>query len=110
MLAFLVNVLGSTEGRKKCLTRREAQWVIRVGWALPDEPSLTWILARDYMLREDNNQGTEDLDAFIAFFPYLAGDDKQDRENLKRLFLELFPRTPSFYKQFVRELVESRRG
>lgn len=72
--AFLLDVLQiealKTEGRLARLTRKEAEWIVRIKHAVPHlPPSPALAFAREYMICESEGQDTAHLDMALAFWP-----------------------------------------
>lgn len=70
----------ATQGRVKTVTAAEAEMIGRIaratGYADSGLPAVDiWRLARLYVARRERGDGTEDLDAFLAFRPWKSQRD-----------------------------------
>jgi len=95
VLDVISYVLYATKGRIDHVTVRQAEWITRIRQAAPGLPNPeVWRLALDYMLREDAEEDTRDLDAILAFTPPADASPEvalRLAEQLGRLFGHLWP-------------------
>ncbi|MFC1938524.1 hypothetical protein ACFLWH_02615, partial [Chloroflexota bacterium] len=76
ILAFLISsAIGILKGNFS-ITKREAQWIIRIRKAAPDAPDLiVWALIELYIRRETNGiTDNADLDGYLALTPWRDND------------------------------------
>lgn len=71
ILEVLAAAIRRTGGQKRSLTKTEADWILIVRSAAPDLPAReVYPLARLYLLRQERNESTLDLDSLLAFAPW----------------------------------------
>lgn len=71
VLRVLRAIVRASEGRRSFLTKREAGYVAQLATAAPDlSPIAMFRLARLYLKRGFDKQGTEDLDVYLALAPW----------------------------------------
>jgi hypothetical protein len=76
----LATVIERTEGRKRHLTKREAETTGRLLAFAPDVPPWqAYVLARWYLAEREANAPTEDLDEWLAFAPWQDGGARYER-------------------------------
>ena len=82
VIPVLEAIIIRSRGGIRTVTRDEARWI---GLVAASAPGLhkwnVWVLARLYQMREYQGGGFDDLDAFMAFTPWL---DLQAHENYVR--------------------------
>lgn len=87
--AFVLGVLGAvvdrTEGRISQVTNRQAEWLVRIKWAVPDMPpwAAFWF-ARAYVFTENENQDTAHLDMALALTLDAAADRELGKARIAR--------------------------
>ena len=75
LLPVLAEVHQATEGQVQSVTRREADWIIRIRRAVADLPGWdAYLLARDYLARGERNEDTADLDWYLVMAPWRPGN------------------------------------
>jgi hypothetical protein len=75
ILPVLAELLESSEGRIQSVSRREAEWIVRLRGAVPDLPAIdAYKLARDYLARRQRNEDTADLDWYLVMAPWRPGN------------------------------------
>ncbi len=79
VLPVLAAVIEGTEAQRVYVTQAEAERIVRIRRAVPDLlPTLDlMLLARVYLLREQQGMSTTDLDAFLAFAPWRSEDARE---------------------------------
>lgn len=78
ILDVLAAAMYGSGGRVTQLTQRQAEWISRLRAVAPDLPPwATYRLTNMYMVREDQGQGTDDLDVFLAFTPWRSETQAQ---------------------------------
>lgn len=72
ILPVLAVILSESSGRRKSITREEAQWVLKVRQAAGPELSVSrvWRLASLYRSRKAADRPTVDLDDYLALAPW----------------------------------------
>ncbi len=76
LLDFLAELITSTEGRIAGITRREADWILRLRRLGPPVATAeTLHLARHYATLRELGKSTADLDTFLAFAPWLSSEN-----------------------------------
>ena len=72
ILDVLRTAIISGGGKVRQFTKAEAEWVLKIRMAAPnwDGMNKVWILTRLYMIREQTQADTDDLDAFLASAPW----------------------------------------
>lgn len=75
VLPVLAELLDSSEDRIQGVSRREAEWIVRLRGAVPDLPATdAYKLARDYLARIERNEDTADLDRYLVMAPWRPGN------------------------------------
>lgn len=75
VLPMLAELLESSEGRIQSVSRREAEWIVRLRGAVHDLPAIdAYKLARDYLARGERNEDTADLDRYLVMAPWRPGN------------------------------------
>jgi hypothetical protein len=100
ILDTLRDLINRTEDRITSISLREADMVLKIRWLAPDLGFVpVWELAREYLRREDAEQDTRDLDAWLAFKPWTWGParyheyiDSGESELLKGVMRERWER------------------
>lgn len=79
VLPVLAALIDGTEAQRVYVTQAEAERIVRIRRAVPDLlPTLDlMLLARVYMLREQQGMSTTDLDSFLAFAPWRSEDARE---------------------------------
>lgn len=81
VLEVLPELVWRTQGRVRHITRDRAKWIVRIRRAAPSiSPWAAYQLAMEYQRRANSNEGTVDLDLYLAFGPW----ENQEREQLWR--------------------------
>lgn len=71
VMDVLAAVIAITSGRQNTISLAEVKWVVKLHRAAPDLPRWgVYRLARRYLLCQERNEFTADLDAFLAFAPW----------------------------------------
>ena len=71
LLPVLAALISETRGRRKELSNAEAERVAKICGAAPGvDPWYAYVLARLYMLREQANMASPDIDAYLAYAPW----------------------------------------
>jgi hypothetical protein len=79
ILSVLAEVVERTDGRRRHLTREEAQWIARIDTLAPGlSPWNTFRLARAYLAGLAAGKPSEDLDCLAAFAPW-QNDERRQR-------------------------------
>lgn len=74
VLPVVAAVVANTAGRVRRVTRQEASWIARIREAVPDVPAWdAYWLARDYITRAAQGQGSHDLDLYLGFGAWREG-------------------------------------
>jgi hypothetical protein len=84
VLGVLADLLVETDGRIHTITKREAEWIVRISGAVPGLPGWTvWSFVKEYMMRDATGDRTEDLDTSLALAPRIG--DSEDAVRQKAL-------------------------
>ena len=75
VLYALAAVIVETQGRRSYITEDEARWIRKLAKAAPGLGPFGWyVLAREYLRREQQGEATTVLDQFLAFEPWRFSD------------------------------------
>lgn len=75
VLPVLRSLLHEEDGRRH-LSKDEAKWIVRVRRAAPElKPIGAYLLARAYLLQEQQEEDTEELDRLLALRPWRPSDE-----------------------------------
>ncbi len=71
ILPVLAVLIEASDGQLKAISNARAEWIMRLRHVAEDLPPWTiYQLAHVYMLRNERQDTTDDLDAFLAFAPW----------------------------------------
>ena len=78
VLPVLAVVISETKGRKTRLTKAEAQSITRIRRIAPDcDPWDAYVFARLYLLKEQADIPSVDIDAYLAYAPWRGKQEAQ---------------------------------